>query len=239
MALHAAMMLHELGANSVKYGALSNPNGTISIRWSVLDNSLCFDWKERGGPPIKAPIGRGFGTTLIEQTVKGQGGSALRSIEADGIHWEIVLPLASADEAASKAPSRVRTRSPQGSQTSAPSAPAGIKGKKFIEDEPLIAVNIASLLEHRGARVSGPVATVNDALRMIEESELDGALVDANLRGRSVGDVAAALTQKRIPFLFVTGYDREALPSSLTRAKVLKKPFTEEQLLEAAAQLVE
>ena len=173
--------------------------------------------------------------------MKGQGGSALRSIEADGIHWEIVLPLASADDAASKAPSRVRTRSPQGSQTSAPSAPAGIKGKKFavIEDEPLIAVNIASLLEHRGARVSGPVATVNDALRMIEESELDGALVDANLRGRSVGDVAAALTQKRIPFLFVTGYDREALPSSLTRAKVLKKPFTEEQLLEAAAQLVE
>jgi two-component sensor histidine kinase len=71
-ALHTAMMLHELGTNSVKYGALSKPEGTIAISWTVNDDSLYLDWRERGGPPIKAPARRGFGTTLIEQTVKGE-----------------------------------------------------------------------------------------------------------------------------------------------------------------------
>jgi hypothetical protein len=100
-------------------------------------------------------------------------------------------------------------------------------------------MDITSVLEHEGALVSGPVATVSDALGIIEADALDGALVDANLRGRPVDDIAAALTRKAVPFVFVTGYGREALPSSFARAPVLKKPFTEEQLREAATSLVE
>jgi hypothetical protein len=63
--------------------------------------------------------------------------------------------------------------------------------------------------------------------------------VDANLRGQPVDDIAAALTRKGIPFVFVTGYGREALPSSFAHARTLKKPFTEEQLREAASLLVD
>jgi signal transduction histidine kinase/DNA-binding response OmpR family regulator len=239
-AMHTAMMLHELGTNSAKYGALSRPDGTVSISWTVSDDSLCLDWKERGGPPIKVPVGRGFGTTLIEQTVKGEGGSARRSIEADGMHWEIILPLARVDNVAPNAPSSMR-KSVQGSGPPMTSTLPSIKGKTFaiVEDEPLIAVNITSILEQQGAQVAGPVATVSDALRIIEESRLDGALIDANLRGQQVGDVAAALTRKRIPFAFLTGYGREALPASFARASLLKKPFTEEQLIETAASLFE
>jgi signal transduction histidine kinase/DNA-binding response OmpR family regulator len=240
-ALHAAMMLHELGTNSVKYGALSRPDGTVSIGWTVSDHSLSLDWKEKGGPPIKVPVGRGFGMTLIEQTVKGEGGSARRTIEEDGMHWEIDLPLAHVDAAASTGRSDVRKPLPQGSRTSATAQLSKIRGKRFaiIEDEPLIAMDITSVLEHEGALVSGPVATVSDALGIIEADALDGALVDANLRGRPVDDIAAALTRKAVPFVFVTGYGREALPSSFARAPVLKKPFTEEQLREAATSLVE
>jgi hypothetical protein len=54
-----------------------------------------------------------------------------------------------------------------------------------------------------------------------------------------VSEVAAALTRKTIPFAFVTGYDREALPAHFARASILKKPFSDEQLLDAAARLVE
>jgi two-component SAPR family response regulator len=100
-------------------------------------------------------------------------------------------------------------------------------------------MDIVSALEHEGAKVSGPVATVSDALRLIEENELDGALVDANLRGRRVDDIAAALTRNNVPFVFVTGYGRETLPSGFVHARILKKPFTEQQLLEAATLLVE
>ncbi len=237
-ALHTAMMLHELGTNSVKYGALSKPHGTVSISWAVTDDSLCLSWSESGGPPVKAPLGRGFGTTLIEQTVKGRGGSARRSIEEDGIHWEIILPLAKAEAA----PPITRSKPlPQSAPTSVTPPPATIRGKKLavVEDEPLIAVNITSILEQAGAHVSGPVSTVTDALRMIAEDELHGALVDANLRGQSVDTIAAALTRKGIPFAFVTGYGREALPSSFAHARILKKPFTEQQLLEAATSFVE
>jgi signal transduction histidine kinase/DNA-binding response OmpR family regulator len=240
-AMHMAMMFHELGTNSVKYGALSRPDGTVLISWIVSGDWLCLDWRERGGPPIKAPVGRGFGTTLIEQTVKSQEGSARRSIEVDGMRWEIILPLTSADDAAPKAFSDIRKLLHQGSDMPATYAPASIKGKRFlvVEDEPLIGLEIASTLQQEAALVLGPVAAVSDALRIIEKDELDGALLDANLRGQPAGDIAAALTRKGIPFVFVTGYGREALPASFAHARVLKKPFIERELLEAAALLVE
>jgi two-component sensor histidine kinase len=239
MALHAALMLHELGTNSAKYGSLSKADGKVSLTWKVSDASVCIDWRERGGPPVKVPVRRGFGTTLIEQTVSSEGGSAHRSIDADGLHWAITLPLASGDD--SRLSPDIRLPLPQGARSPAGSEPTSIKGKKLlvIEDEPLIAINIAAVLEQDGARVAGPVATVSDALNMIAKSELDGALVDANLRGHPADDIAAALTRKGIPFVFVTGYGRESLPASFARARVLKKPFSEEQLLEAAASLVE
>jgi len=238
MAMHTALMLHELGTNSVKYGALSRADGKVSIDWSVSGDALKLDWKERGGPPIKAPVGRGFGTTLIEQTVKGDGGSARRSIQTDGIHWELILPLAKSD------PPSIRSRLPKAlsraTQPPEASSLVNLKGKSFavIEDEPLIALNVIAALEQAGARVSGQAVTVNEALRLIAEHDFDGALVDANLRGQHVDDVAAALTRKKVPFAFVTGYGREALPSSFARAMILKKPFTETQLLHLTSELL-
>ena len=73
---------------------------------------------------------------------------------------------------------------------------------------------------------------------MVEEGAFDGVLLDANLRGQPVGDVAAALTRRNIPFVFVTGYGRQALPESFARSKVLTKPFTQEQLIQTASQVV-
>jgi CheY-like chemotaxis protein len=85
----------------------------------------------------------------------------------------------------------------------------------------------------------GPVGTPEQALAIIEKEPMNGALLDANLRGRPVGDIAAALTRRRVPFVFVTGYGRESLPEAFAKAPMLGKPFTEAQLLEAAAGLVD
>lgn len=52
------------------------------------------------------------------------------------------------------------------------------------------------------------------------------------------GDLAAALTRRNIPFVFVTGYGRQALPESFGQSRMLTKPFTREQLLQTAARLV-
>ena len=85
----------------------------------------------------------------------------------------------------------------------------------------------------------GPVGTSEQALAMIEKDHINGALLDANLRGRPVDDIAAALTRRRIPFMFVTGYGRASLPEAFGKAPMLPKPFTEAQLLEAAADLID
>ena len=55
LALHAALMLHELGTNAIKHGALSIAKGTVRIRWSVADAMLRLRWEERGGPVTDAP----------------------------------------------------------------------------------------------------------------------------------------------------------------------------------------
>ena len=74
MAMHVALMLHELATNSVKYGALASPNGRIAVNWTVRDAELIFRWQERGGPQVSAPASNGFGLTLIEHSAESQGG---------------------------------------------------------------------------------------------------------------------------------------------------------------------
>jgi CheY-like chemotaxis protein len=65
---------------------------------------------------------------------------------------------------------------------------------------------------------------------VINRASFDAVLLDANLRGRPAGDVAAALTRRNIPFVFVTGYGRESLPESFGQTSILTKPFTELRL---------
>jgi two-component sensor histidine kinase len=76
MAVHLALMLHELGTNAGKYGSLTTDKGWVAISWSVAGDVLNLQWVERGGPKVSAPTQRGFGTTLIEQSAKSEGGNA-------------------------------------------------------------------------------------------------------------------------------------------------------------------
>jgi two-component sensor histidine kinase len=73
MSLALAMALHELATNAVKYGALSNKNGTIEVAWAVHNGAapprLTLTWREEGGPPVEIPRRRGFGSRLIERTL--------------------------------------------------------------------------------------------------------------------------------------------------------------------------
>jgi PAS domain S-box-containing protein len=66
------MALHELATNAAKYGAFSVPGGSVAVDWSVQDGLLVLRWTERGGPPVREPGKRGFGSGLIEAAVRGQ-----------------------------------------------------------------------------------------------------------------------------------------------------------------------
>lgn len=70
-ALALGMIFHELATNAAKYGALSVPEGRVAVDWRLADDgALTIDWREQGGPPVVAPTRRGFGSRLIERSVK-------------------------------------------------------------------------------------------------------------------------------------------------------------------------
>jgi CheY-like chemotaxis protein len=107
-----------------------------------------------------------------------------------------------------------------------------------VEDEPLLAMDIAGHLEGAGASVVGPAGSAREALAIIEQYRLDAALLDANLQGAPVDEIAAALSGAGIPFAFVSGYDRTSLPGPFADAALLPKPFSVKQLMDTAARLV-
>ena len=104
-----------------------------------------------------------------------------------------------------------------------------------VEDEFLIALDIAGVLEQAGLTVIGPAGNVRDALEAIARETVHGALLDAHLAGENAGRIADALITRGIPFAFVSGYGREHLPAQHRNAPLVKKPFTGRDLLAAVA----
>lgn len=110
------------------------------------------------------------------------------------------------------------------------SALSGLK-LLVVEDQFMIAELIEALLEDFGCEVVGPVATVEEALAVIKDGGLQGALLDANLNGESSAPIAHALLSIGVPFVVATGYGGRELPDeALDRAPRLIKPFTETEL---------
>jgi DNA-binding response OmpR family regulator len=102
----------------------------------------------------------------------------------------------------------------------------------IVEDEYYLADEARSILANIGADVLGPVATVLAARELINSSpEIDGVLLDLNLRGEMAFDIADTLQERGIPFAFVTGYDRAMLPDRFADAVSLEKPVRSEQLI--------
>jgi PAS domain S-box-containing protein len=89
------LALHELATNAAKYGALSNENGTVAIRWTIESEILEFVWQESGGPAVTRPQQTGFGTRLLERAVASDlGASVTVDYHPSGVICTISAPLA-------------------------------------------------------------------------------------------------------------------------------------------------
>ena len=100
-----------------------------------------------------------------------------------------------------------------------------------VEDEYLIADDVNMALSGAGAVVLGPAPTVDAATRIIADATvIDGALLDINLAGDMVFDVADVLTARQVPFAFATGYDRGSIPERFASVPRLEKPIKPQQL---------
>jgi DNA-binding response OmpR family regulator len=107
-----------------------------------------------------------------------------------------------------------------------------------VEDEWLIADYLREVLEEAGYVVCGPAARVSQALLLIEQDHPDAALLDINLRGETSIPVARVLSEKSVPFAFMTGYMRNDLGHDLKGRPVLNKPIDLSALIKCVAKLI-
>ncbi|MFN4090010.1 MAG: sensor histidine kinase [Alphaproteobacteria bacterium] len=88
-----SMLFHELCTNAAKYGALAGEGGSLRLHWRIDGTRLVIDWIERGGPAVEQPTRRGFGSILIEQTVRFElKGTCERRFDPEGFSCRIDLP---------------------------------------------------------------------------------------------------------------------------------------------------
>ena len=94
-----------------------------------------------------------------------------------------------------------------------------------VEDEFLVAMLIQEFLEEAGCVVAGPIPRVAEAVEAAGRDAYDAAVLDVNLAGERIDPVAEALSRRKIPFVFVTGYGMGALPGEYAQRPRLCKPF--------------
>jgi len=107
-----------------------------------------------------------------------------------------------------------------------------------VEDEYLVAILIEEILESAGCIVMGPIPRVPEALDAVDHDDYDAAVLDVNLAGERINPVADALSERNVPFLFVTGYGANALPSEYAERPHVCKPFRMAELIGALSSVV-
>jgi len=226
-----SMVVHELTTNAAKYGCLSVPDGRLSVTWTIDgDGMLVLDWLERGGPPVAQPKRAGFGSTVIEHSVRGQlEGRLEMGWQPEGLHAVIRVPrrLVHAVAVAKPAP---------GGKGAADTSGNPFRGRRVlvVEDQALVALEIVDALEELECEPVGPVGSVEAALARAGSERLDAAVLDVDLRGSNVQPVAELLEARGVPFLYSTGFGEErALAAARAERPVLRKPFGRAQFADA------
>ena len=107
-----------------------------------------------------------------------------------------------------------------------------------VEDEYLVAEDVRRWLQGHGAEVIGPAPRLARALALIASERIDAAVLDIHIAGELVFTAADALAERRIPFLFVSGFDRSIIPARFAHVQLLAKPILLESLLQAMTDVV-
>ncbi|HJU06786.1 MAG TPA: HWE histidine kinase domain-containing protein [Nitrospiraceae bacterium] len=232
-----ALVIHELAVNARKYGALAAVDGKLTVSWVLREaevRKLTLRWIEQNCPSPVHSSASGFGTKLVQQIAAQEDGHAEMTFNPAGVTWDLEINLVESDdgelEPALLPRQDNRTASPEG---------AGIRGKRIIilEDELLIAWELRRIIEESGGEVVGTAASVAGALELVNSTPADAALLDANLKGGKSDEIALALSKRNVPFAFVTGYGREALPQRFSNSKLVPKPFTSAEVISALSEI--
>ena len=95
----------------------------------------------------------------------------------------------------------------------------------LVEDEVMIRMMVADMLDELGYRVAGEAGDIDEAVRLVQSTDFDIAILDVNVNGKVISPVAEAVRLRGRPFVFATGYGSEGLPEKFRDSPVLQKPF--------------
>ncbi|WP_330848812.1 HWE histidine kinase domain-containing protein [Mangrovicoccus ximenensis] len=228
-----ALVLHELATNSVKYGALREAAGKVLVRLEAAeDGALRFSWTERGGPPVKPPARRGFGTMIIENSIPHElKGEAEIDYRITGIEARFLLPasaIASIEGAAAL---------PAAGGAATEAGDFALSGSGLVlEDTLIIAMDAAGILEDLGAEDVKIFSGVKAALDYLGGTAVDFAVLDVNLGEEQSVAVAETLAASGTPFVLATGYGAAPeLIAAYPPCVVVQKPFSASSLRTAMA----
>jgi len=107
-----------------------------------------------------------------------------------------------------------------------------------VEDEVMIRMLIGDMLAELGHTLVGEAAGIDEALALAKQSEFDVAILDVTLNGQPISPVVEILIERKLPFVFATGYGERGVPEPYRDTPTLQKPFQAEALaraIEAAA----
>jgi len=108
-----------------------------------------------------------------------------------------------------------------------------------VEDEPLIGMLLEDMLADLGYEVAASASRLDDAIKEAQEQDFHAAILDVNLNGHQIFPVAEILVERRIPFLFATGYGEQGVPPAFQQHPTLEKPFHQDALQTTLASLLD
>ena len=191
------------------------------------ETAFYISWCESGGPPVSEPYRRGFGSVIIADMPEGSlGAKVFVDYARSGFTWRLRCPAHEALEGGQRvAPSQCTSLAGKTAEVSA--APRIL----IVEDEAIVALEIAEILKEGGFCAVGPACSVAQALELLKANGCDAAVLDINLGKETSEAVAMALTQLNTPFVTVSGYSKAQKPAAFADAPALTKPVRPDRLI--------
>jgi DNA-binding response OmpR family regulator len=100
----------------------------------------------------------------------------------------------------------------------------------LVEDEVMIRMMVADMLEELGYTIAGEAGDIDEAVRLVQATDFDIAILDVNVNGKVISPVAEAVQLRGRPFIFATGYGAEGVPIKFRDRPTIQKPFQMETL---------
>jgi light-regulated signal transduction histidine kinase (bacteriophytochrome) len=236
-----ALVFHELITNSAKYGSLSD-SGRVNIAWKVDDRGdLTIHWRESGGPTVRAPSRKGFGSTIIDRSIPYDlGGEAHIDYKPQGVEASFRIPGRHVSEPQDHAGPAIRfARSEPRVPAFQPEPVIAGRTVLLVEDSLIIALDAEDILKRLGALHVATAASVEQAFEAIDSTMPSMAMLDINLGDQTSFAIADRLDELGIPFLFATGYGEQAqLPEQHIARTVVQKPYTLENVSRVLPELL-